>query len=212
MINAVRGRIIDIQDSSIIVLSDSGLEYYLECSTNSANKFRSLSIDEKNNARIFATLQHREDSMTLFGFYDEKERYCFIELQTVPGIGAKGALKILSGITVDDLVFALDKQDVKKLSTVPGLGAKTAQKLILQLRNVLVFDSEEISEKNESTSSVGKRFSDFISSFTEMGYDKKSVIKAIEDTLDEHKEDYKDLSSREIEKRIFSIVLRRLNW
>ena len=149
--------------------------------------------------------------MTLFGFYDEKERFCFVELQTVPGIGPKGALKILGGITVDDLCIALDTQDVKKLSKVPGLGAKTAQKLILQLRNVLVFDSESEKEAEGRPSSVSKRFSDFISSFCEMGYDRKSVIKVIDELLEENSGKFNDMDDREIEKNIFTTVLRRLN-
>ena len=134
-----------------------------------------------------------------------------MELQTVPGIGPKGALKILGGITVDDLCIALDTQDVKKLSKVPGLGAKTAQKLILQLRNVLVFDSESEKEAEGRPSSVSKRFSDFISSFCEMGYDRKSVIKVIDELLEENSGKFNDMDDREIEKNIFTTVLRRLN-
>ena len=211
MINAIRGNCLSITDNSLVVLSHGGVEFYLECSLQTANKFRSLSSEEKKNVRVFSVLNHREDAMTLFGFYDEKERFCFIELQTVPGIGPKGALKILGGITVDDLCLALDTQDVKKLSKVPGLGAKTAQKLILQLRNVLVFESEEEKEGETKSSATSKRFSDFISSFCEMGYDRKSVIKVIDGLLEENSEKYKAMDDREIEKAIFTSVLRRLN-
>ena len=211
IINAIRGRVVEIKDQSITVLTDSGVEYFIEISLNSANKFMSLSAEEKTKVRVLTVLQHREDSMTLFGFYDEKERFCFNELQTVPGIAARGALKILSGITVDELVLALDRQDVKRLSKVPGLGSKTAQKLILQLRNVLVFEEEESIKDDKSEGSTQKRFSDFIASFTDMGYDRKSVIKAIDTTLEESNGLYSSLSDREIEKKIFTTVLRRLN-
>lgn len=211
MINAIRGTCLSITDNSLVVLTQSGMEFYIECSLQTANKYRALSGEDKKNVRVFTVLNHREDAMTLFGFYDEKERFCFIELQTVPGIGPKGALKILGGITVDDLCLALDAQDVKKLSKVPGLGAKTAQKLILQLRNVLVFESETETEKENKASSTSKRFSDFISSFCEMGYDKKSVIKVIDALLEENQDKYNSLDDREIEKSIFTSVLRRLN-
>ena len=211
MINAIRGTCLSITDNSLVVLTQSGMEFYIECSLQTSNKYRALSGEDKKNVRVFTVLNHREDAMTLFGFYDEKERFCFIELQTVPGIGPKGALKILGGITVDDLCLALDAQDVKKLSKVPGLGAKTAQKLILQLRNVLVFESETETEKENKASSTSKRFSDFISSFCEMGYDKKSVIKVIDALLEENQDKYNSLDDREIEKSIFTSVLRRLN-
>ncbi len=212
MINAVNGSVVEIKDNSITVLTQGGVEYFIEISLMSAGHFRLLTPQERQSVRVLTVLQHREDAMTLFGFYDEKERFTFNELQTVPGIGAKGALKILGGISVDELALLLDRQDVKKLSKVPGLGAKTAQKLILQLRNVLVFDDEE--KKGGETalsSSVTVRFRDFISSFTELGYDRKAVVKAVEETLDENREEYSLLSDREIENRIFNIVLRRIN-
>lgn len=212
MINAIRGKIVEITDSSVIVLTDSGVEYYIDTTLTSANKFRALSAEEKMNVRVLTVLQHREDSMTLFGFWDEKERFTFNELQTVPGIAARGALKILSGITVDDLALSLDLNDVKKLSKVPGLGAKTAQKLILQLRNVLVFDEGEgEGKKDKSEGRTAERFRDFIVSFTEIGYDRKSVIKAIDEILEESGSLYSSLSDREIENKIFNSVLRRLN-
>ena len=211
MINAIRGNCLSITDNSLVVLTHSGIEFYIECSLQTANKYRSLSVEDRRNVRVFTVLNHREDAMTLFGFYDEKERFCFVELQTVPGIGPKGALKILSGITVDDLCLLLDAQDVKKLSKVPGLGAKTAQKLILQLRNVLVFETDVEKDTEGKSSNTSKRFSDFISSFCEMGYDRKSVVKLIDAILEENSDKYKNMDDREIEKNIFTSVRRRLN-
>ena len=211
MINAIRGNCLSITDNSLVVLTHSGIEFYIECSLQTATKYRSLSVEDRRNVRVFTVLNHREDAMTLFGFYDEKERFCFVELQTVPGIGPKGALKILSGITVDDLCLLLDAQDVKKLSKVPGLGAKTAQKLILQLRNVLVFETDVEKDTEGKSSNTSKRFSDFISSFCEMGYDRKSVVKVIDVILEENSDKYKNIDDREIEKNIFTSVLRRLN-
>jgi holliday junction DNA helicase RuvA len=210
MINAIRGKIVEINENSVVVLTQNGVEYYIEISQVSAGKFMSLSPEERNNVRVLTVLQHREDAMTLFGFYDEKERFTFNELQTVPGIAARGALKILGGITVDDLALALDQQDVKKLSKVPGLGSKTAQKLILQLRNVLVFNEDD-KDDAKSGGAVATRFRDFIISFTDMGYDRKAVIKAIEETLEEGGAQYSSLSDRDIEGRIFNSVLRRIN-
>ncbi len=213
MINAIRGRIVEVTESSIIVLTDSGVEYFIEISNKSASRFMSLKGEEKEKVRVLTVLQHREDAMLLYGFYDEKERFAFNELITVPGIAAKGALKILGGVSVDELALMLDQQDVKRLSKIPGLGAKTAQKLILQLRNVLVFDDgeKEGETSGEGSSSISTRFKDLITSFTDMGYDRRDVIKAVDTTLSESGSLYSALSDREIEKKIFTSVLRRLN-
>lgn len=209
MINAVRGKALEIKQNSIVILADNSLEYFIEISTNSSAYFASLPVEDRKNVRVLTVLQHREDAMTLFGFYDETERYIFNQLQTVPGIGARGAIKILSGITVEKLILALDQQDVKTLSKVPGIGGKTAQKLILQLRNVLVI--EETKEEKEKPSTNKDRFSDLIISFTEMGYDRKSVIKAIEEVLNENSLLFAGLDDRKIEEKIFPLILRRIS-
>lgn len=208
MINAIRGKAIEINPNSIVILTDSGIEYILEISSNTSSFYSSMSTEERKNIRILSVLQHREDSMTLFGFATQMERFCFNELQTVPGIGAKGALKILSGITVEKLILALDQQDVKTLSKVPGLGAKTAQKLILQLRNVLVIQEEESEKKGTNNK---QRFSDLVASFSEMGYDRKNVLKTIDDIMKENELLFSGLDDREIEKKIFPLVLRRIS-
>ncbi len=206
MINAITGKLVEINASSLCVLTPGGVEYFIEVSSNSASRFSELSSEKKSNVRVLTVLQHREDSMTLFGFFDDKERFCFNQLQTVPGIGAKGALKILSGVTVDKLVSYLDASDVKALSKVPGLGAKTAQKLILQLRNVLVLEEREDEKSPEKKES----FSDMVSSFVEMGYDRKQVRRVIDAVLSENALLFSGLDDRKIEEKLLPLVLRRL--
>ena len=206
MINAIIGKVTEIGPNSISVLTAGGIEFYIEISSNSAVFFSSVPSSERDNVRVYTVLRHREDSMTLFGFFDEKERFCFNQLQTVPGIGARGALKILSGITVEKLISALDASDVKALSKVPGLGAKTAQKLILQLRNVLVIEED----KSPAKGSHEARFTDMINSFVEMGYDRKQVRSAIDGIISENSLLFDGMDDRAIEEKILPLVLRRL--
>ena len=127
MINAIHGRPVEIRPDYITILTPGGVEYRLEVTRNTSERISAIPQEERENIRVFAYLQHREDAMTLFGFYSEEERFCFEQLQTVPGIGARQALRILSGITVAALIKALDAQDVKTLAKVPGVGQKTAQ-------------------------------------------------------------------------------------
>ncbi len=207
MINAIVGKLVEINPNSISVMTSSGIEFYIEVSANSASSFSAIPSEERDAVKVYTVLQHREDAMTLFGFFDEKERFCFNQLQTVPGIGARGALKILSGITVDKLILALDANDVKALSKVPGLGAKTAQKLILQLRNVLVLEEDN----NSSGNPIGKDcFAEMVSSFAEMGYDRKQVRKAIDEIIAENSLLFAGLDDRKIEEKILPLILRRL--
>ena len=77
----------------------------------------------------------REDQHTLFGFSTETERRLFRDLLKVSGVGAKTALGVLSGMTVDAFVRAVETDDVGSLVRLPGIGRKTAERLIIEMRD-----------------------------------------------------------------------------
>lgn len=79
----------------------------------------------------------REDAHTLYGFSTANERATFRTLIKVSGIGARTALAILSGLSVDELVSAIAEQETARLMRVPGIGKKTAERLLLELRDKL---------------------------------------------------------------------------
>ena len=208
MINAIHGRVIELKPDYITILTPGGVEYRLEVSLSTSDSIAQLPPPDRENIRVFAYLQHREEAMTLFGFVSEEERFCFEQLQTVPGIGARQAIKILSGITVSNLVRALDAQDVKTLSKVSGIGPKTAQKLVLQLRNVLVLDEDE-GEKSSNVAAP-QEYRDMVDSFVAMGHDRKNVVRTLTDVLKENEDKIRGTDYRSIEPMIFSIMLKRL--
>ena len=62
----------------------------------------------------------REDAQLLYGFGSEQEKSTFKQLVKVNGIGAKSALSILSGVSIDDLIQAVSMQEVGMLTRIPG--------------------------------------------------------------------------------------------
>ncbi|HSI28680.1 MAG: Holliday junction branch migration protein RuvA, partial [Methylophilus sp.] len=80
----------------------------------------------------------REDAQLLYGFGSEQEKNTFKQLLKVNGIGAKSALSILSGVSVNDLMLAVSQQEVAMLTRVPGIGKKTAERLLLELKDKFV--------------------------------------------------------------------------
>ena len=209
MINAIHGRVVEIRPDYITVLTPGGVEYRLDVSRNTSDKIASLPSPDRENIRVLVSLQHREDAMTLFGFQSEEERFCFEQLQTVPGLCAKQAIKILSGITVPHLIKALDTQDVKTLSKVSGIGPKTAQKLVLQLRNVLVIEDE--GEKEMQGTVAPQEYRDMVDSFVSMGHDRKLVVRTLSEVLKENEDRIRSSDYRSIEPMIFSVMLKRLS-
>ncbi|MEW6590270.1 MAG: Holliday junction branch migration protein RuvA [Pseudomonadota bacterium] len=88
---------------------------------------------------LLTHLAIREDAHLLYGFGSETERAAFRELLKVSGIGAKTALSVLSGLSVNDLSAAIAAQDAARIVKVPGIGKKTAERLLLELKGKTVF-------------------------------------------------------------------------
>ena len=88
---------------------------------------------------LLTHLAIREDAHLLYGFGSEIERAAFRELLKVSGIGAKTALSVLSGMSVNDLSAAIAAQEIGRIIKVPGIGKKTAERLLLELKGRPVF-------------------------------------------------------------------------
>jgi Holliday junction DNA helicase RuvA len=86
-------------------------------------------------ATVFTHLHVRENELTLYGFGSEEELALFRLLISVPGIGPKAALSLLSALPPDRLQAALAQEDVPVLTRVPGIGLKTARKLAFELKD-----------------------------------------------------------------------------
>jgi len=77
----------------------------------------------------------REDQHTLYGFASEAERQLFRELLKVNRVGAKLALGILSGTTLQGFIRCVQDEDAGALAKLPGVGRKTAERLIIDMRD-----------------------------------------------------------------------------
>jgi len=77
----------------------------------------------------------KEDGVALYGFLTEAERRLFREVQKVTGVGAKIALAVLSGASVDEFARLVQSGDVTALCRIPGIGKKTAERMVVELRD-----------------------------------------------------------------------------
>ncbi|WP_460455052.1 Holliday junction branch migration protein RuvA [Arenimonas aestuarii] len=77
----------------------------------------------------------KEDGVALYGFLTEAERRLFREVQKVTGVGAKIALAVLSGASVDDFARLVQSGDITALTRIPGIGKKTAERMVVELRD-----------------------------------------------------------------------------
>ena len=89
---------------------------------------------------LFTHQAIREDAHLLFGFGTASERALFRQLIKITGVGARTALGILSGMSVNDLAQAVTLQEPGRLVKIPGIGKKTAERLLLELKGKLGAD------------------------------------------------------------------------
>ena len=130
MIGRLRGTLVGKQPPWLLV-EVAGVGYELEVPM-------STFYDLPENGREVVLLTHhavKEDSVALYGFMTEGERQLFRNLLKVSGIGAKIALAVLSGASVDEFSRQVQAGDVAALTRIPGIGKKTAERMVVELRD-----------------------------------------------------------------------------
>ncbi len=130
MIGRLRGNVIHKQPPWLVV-DVNGVGYELEAPMSTFYDLPELGRE----VALFTHYAQKEDSVSLYGFLRESERRLFREVQKVKGIGAKIALAILSGVSVDDFVRTVQASDIAALSRIPGIGKKTAERMVVELRD-----------------------------------------------------------------------------
>ncbi len=114
-----------------LVVDVHGVGYELEAPMSTIYDLPELGRE----VALFTHYAVKEDSVALYGFLHEAERRLFRELQKVSGIGAKIALAVLSGVSVDQFARLVQAGDVTALTRVPGIGKKTAERIVVELRD-----------------------------------------------------------------------------
>jgi holliday junction DNA helicase RuvA len=116
----------------------------------------------------------REDAQLLYGFGTQQEKDTFRQLLKVNGIGAKSALSILSGVSIDDLVDAVASQDVAILTRIPGVGKKTAERLLLELKDK--FDTVSLGVAGGQAKSATQ---DVLNALLALGYNEREAVASV---------------------------------
>lgn len=138
-----------------------------------------------NQVKIYTYLNVKEDAMQLYGFLSRDDLEIFRLLIGVSGIGPKGALGILTGLTPDELRFAVMSKDVKAISAAPGIGKKTAEKLILELKDKLrIEDVLDGVVSNGTTPGMtsggsGEAAGEAVQALTALGYGSTEALQAV---------------------------------
>jgi len=172
MIGSLRGKLVDKRpNQALIDVGGVGYQVQIPLST-----FAGLAALHDETTLLIHT-HVREDQLSLYGFLTAREKQCFELLISASGVGPALALKILSGMGVEDLVPAIRKGDVAQLVLIPGVGKKTAERIVVELRDKLAVVEIHETGKPATRSQLE---SDVASALANLGYDARSIDRAIE--------------------------------
>ncbi|HEV2287941.1 MAG TPA: Holliday junction branch migration protein RuvA [Candidatus Acidoferrales bacterium] len=172
MIGQLRGALVDKRPNQVIV-DAGGVGYQVQIPLSTFAGLGALHAE----VTLLIHTHLREDQIALYGFLTAREKQLFEMLISASGVGPSLALKILSGMGLDDLVPAIRKGDVVRLKQIPGVGQKTAERIILELRDKLAAVEVTETGKPATRSQVE---SDVASALVNLGYDERSVEKILE--------------------------------
>lgn len=122
----------------------------------------------------------RDDVLALYGFLSSREKHLFELLLAASGVGPALALKILSGMSVEELVPAIRTGDLVRLTRIPGVGRKTAERMVVELKDKL--EAVAVEQVNQAASPAGTQ-ADVVSALVNLGYDGRTAEKAVEEML-----------------------------
>jgi len=134
----VRGNFI-VKNPALVIVDVNGVGYECHISLNTFS-----AIDNKESGQLFTYLHLYENGQTLYGFAEQSEKDLFIQLISVSGVGAATARMMLSGLRPEEIIRAIVQSNARQLESVKGIGKKTAERLVLELKDKLSKQANEI--------------------------------------------------------------------
>jgi Holliday junction DNA helicase RuvA len=175
MIGWLRGRVVAEEPTGTLVVAVGGVGYEVNAPLGAAGRAHTTN----GELELFVHTHVREDALDLFGFPTELDRRVFRLLLTIPNVGPKTALGVLSALSVGELSRAVRAGDLARLSKVPGIGKKTAERLVLELKDKLpsVAADEGAPAVRAPSSDARERL---MSALTNMGYRAGEAERAVD--------------------------------
>lgn len=174
----IKGEVVRIRDDSLVI-DNNGIGYSILVPSSVTES----GIRIGDDILLYTYFAVREDAMLLYGFLSEDDLELFRMLLGVGGIGPKGAIGVLSGLSADTLRFAILSGDAATISKAPGIGKKTAQKIILELKDKI--DLEDAFEKKASHTAEKTAIeentpeSEAVMALAALGYPNAQALKAV---------------------------------
>src|SRR5690349_19297511 len=172
MIGQLRGHLADKRPNQVLV-DVGGVGYLIQVPLSTYASLGELHTE----VTLLIHTHVREDALALYGFLSAREKHFFELLLSASGVGPSLALKILSGMSVEELVPAIRGGDLAKLTRIPGVGRKTAERMVVELKDKLEAVIVE-AERPAAASPAGVE-ADVVSALVNLGYETRAAESAV---------------------------------
>jgi len=173
MIGQLRGRLAGKRPNQVLV-DVGGVGYLVQVPLSTYATLGELHTE----VTLLIHTHVREDALALYGFLSSREKHFFEMLLSASGVGPTLALKILSGMNVEELVPAIRTGDLARLTRIPGVGRKTAERIVVELKDKLDAVAVEAAEKPAPSSPAGVE-ADVVSALVNLGYDARTAESSV---------------------------------
>lgn len=174
MIGQLRGRLADKRPNQVMV-DVGGVGYLVAVPLSTYAALGELHTE----VTLLIHTHVREDAFSLYGFLTSREKHFFEMLLSASGVGPSLALKILSGMSTEELIPAIRGNDLGRLTKIPGVGRKTAERMVVELKDKL--ESMATLEQKPSIASPAGAEADVTSALINLGYDGRTSENAVEE-------------------------------
>ena len=174
MISHLSGKLVSKSPTALVV-ECNGIGYEVNISLNTYSR-----IIDSEQIKIFTHLQVREDSHSIFGFFDELERSVFRLLISVSGIGANTARTMLSSMPPNKVIESIQSDNVVAIQSIKGIGAKTAQRVIIDLKDKVL---NLIDDNDFNVSPNNTQREEALSALSVLGYPIKQTQRIVDSLI-----------------------------
>ena len=174
MLGYVKGKLAE-KDLTFAIVDVNGIGFKIFTSLYSLD-----SVNVGDDVTFHTYLYIKEGIMDLYGFATKEELKLFELLISVSGVGAKGAIAILSVGSPSKIAVAIATSDINLIKSASGIGPKIAQRIALELKDKI--SNEELShgivQDDVPVISKGAK-NEAVSALMVLGYSKSEAEKAV---------------------------------
>ena len=171
----IKGTLVHVGDD-FAAIDCGGVCYKLNIS---GTTYSALASKLGGTAKLYTHLNVREDVFELYGFATEEEQDLFKLLIGVSGVGPKAACAVLTGLSPEQLVSAVNAGDARAISRAQGIGLKTAQKIILELGGKIAKLGVVAAEGTAVSATGGAADGDAMDALMVLGYRRDEAMGAL---------------------------------